>query len=1134
MNNPTLNREQSQVVEHISGNILVSASAGSGKTHTMTERILKLICDDGVSVLRLLAVTFTEASANDMREKIRLAISKKIEALVKVDEDKAKRLSEQLKELPTADVSTMHGFCGRLIRTYFFEAGVSPDFKILDKSQADAMRIDALNKTFTEFYDGNEDFLRVAKRHAYKRSDKKFKDLLLSVYAYADTESHSERFLDKYLELYSEAGVKAVAIEYKAGVDKRLKDFENRLTLALNSVENDGLKKAKDFVSSLLCAVKEGLTAKDIYEFVGKFSNFKLNVSYENGLDDGQKEIKAQAVGVRDEFYEVVKKVSKYIPQDYATDLKIATACKEHTGVIVKILERFTEIYSLDKREENALDFNDLEHFAIKILRNPELRESIKNGYDYVFVDEYQDTNGVQDEIISLLTENNLLMVGDVKQSIYGFRGCRAEFFSRKDEAMQANGEKVVRLNCNFRSADKVIETVNQIFDFCMTEKYYGESYSKNSRLISGGLYPENAVGRAEIHRIIGAPADGKKKEEEPRVYDLLKDCKESLPDDAIYTASLVKEIIDGELNEDYYDVKSGTFKKVEYKDIAILTRARESAFVTKLVNELSYRHGVPIVSLADESLLEYPEIQTMINALKAVDCIKWDLPLASTLKSPIGGFTDEELFEIAQFYLDEKGKHDDPFYKVYYYYIENADTPLSERLKEFNEYFNGVRFTADFLGAHGVMKKLVADKNLRAYLYAEKDGAEKVDRLNRFLFTALIGGGSLTVKEFLERIETSPDSFSLPRDGSENAVMAMTIHSSKGLEFPVVIICGLERKFVKDDEGEEILLSRRYGLAPKYYDDALKTGSTTPLRGLILSETDEQTLKEEMRLFYVATTRAKYSLHLVYTANEDKRKETFEGGNKYLDFIPLDMPITEHRQNLDGVVKDDGVTKTVIIGEPDMDAVKKMQERFSFSYPFRADVELPIKSSVTAVNAHEKDEAYAVVKLFDQEPLAKTNTELGTNAHKILELFDFDRRNDFDGEIDRLLKEGGITEDELKGLELGRIKSAIESDVFGLLKDKDLFREQSFILNVPAKLIFNTDTDTEVLVQGVIDLLAIKGNEAYIIDYKYSSLSVDKLKESYRKQLELYAYAVENCLKLTVKKKIIVSLLTGDAVEID
>ncbi len=1133
--------EQRNVIYHKGSDILVSASAGSGKTHTMTQRILKLICDDGIEVNRILATTFTEASAMDMRDKIRAEIGKKISQVMDTDKELAIRLSKQLSDFATADISTIHGFCGKLIRTYFFVAGVSPDFRILDQAEADAMRMQAVEKTFAKAYLDGGTFLKVVDRHSSKRSDVSLKELILKIYSYADSEAYPDEFLDKAVDHYSQDGFINSIAEYERSVFARLDD-------ALDSArEGVSISKAINYdkgeqISTYLFNYLGALTkCQNVYQIKNECLDFKIDMRAIGNVKGDKLQVKERIIQGKNLIAEILDKLNGYHADSLEEDLQRLSVCKEHTLELVKLVKDFAKTYAKLKREENVLDFNDLEHFALKILSDEEVATAIQDSYDYIFVDECQDTNDVQDKIISAIEKDNLLMVGDVKQSIYGFRGCRPEFFKKKyDEISSDHGKgQAVRLNANFRSAPAVIDAVNQIFDFCMTNEFYGEDYASQSRLTSGGLYERvpTAKGRFELHQIMVKRSE--KEAETPRIYDLVEASKVQRESEDSCTAQLLKKIIEEELTKDYYDIKDKVFKKVDYKDIAVLTRAKGKAgnYVSDIVKDLSAKYNIPVSSVAEENLCDFPEVQMLINALKLVDCFKWDLPLVSTLKSPIGRFTEEELFEISLYYSDNKGNTRDYFYTAYEYYIQTAVTPLAEKLKEFDAYFKSMRFISDFVGAKGTLKRLISDKNLRAYCLAQKNGVEIVNRLDAFMEKAFSGNDSITVKELLNRIDAGGDGFKMTKPSGENAVTVMTIHSSKGLEFPVVIVCGLEKNFNKDDESNEVLFSRNYGLACKYYDDDKRTTQSTFLRRLVLDEISTQTVKEEMRLFYVATTRAKYSLHLVYAGEKDERSDAFDGSsaNKYFKLLPKSMQVTPHPVDGNGKIIAESPTKTVLIGDADELMVADMKRKFGFSYSHQADVTLPIKSSVTAINVGETNAERVVLPLFDdEEEKTKTGTALGTNAHKILELYDFNRRDDFNGEIARMLNGGLITKVELDGLDLAKLERAIKGSAFDGVIGKELFREKSFLANVPANLILDTDSSTPVLVQGVIDLLVIDGDTATVIDYKYSALSELKLKDKYKKQLNLYAYAVEKCLGLKVKNKIIVSLLTGRIVEID
>lgn len=1136
----TFTKEQLEVIMHEQGDILVSASAGSGKTHTMIERLKRLIILGGVNVSEVLAVTFTEAAAADMKEKLKNALTDAIngkldkEIYEEVPFDAVERLRRELKEVATADISTMHSFCGRLIRTYFFAAGVSPDFKIIDQAESAVYKKACIERTFKEFYDGGEEwFLRLVDRHARSRSDQNLRELILSAYEFCDSEAHPEKLYQKYQSVYTQTGYEQLLNTYKASFNDNIKELIDECNFALKIFTVNGREKAANLTSALIRDMRIVCEEKDVYKLM-PFKDYKIRFDVERKLtaeEDEQKEIVKAA---RDKFIKILSNTFSFVGDNFESDKSLLEGCKEHTEWLCKVIERFGQIYSAEKREENCLDFNDLEHFTLKILEQEEYRSEISKRYKYIFIDEYQDTNGVQDEIISLIGNDNVFMVGDDKQSIYGFRGSSSKFFSQKLLSMNMRGQKVVRLNDNFRSADKVIQTVNAIFNHCMTEDGYGLDYKNNSQLKAGGVYPVGADGRAEIHFLEKESAH-KKPKEERRIYDVIKENPEQVDNDTTTMSALLAEIIESELGKSYYDAKSKQFKNVGYGDIAILTRSRNSKYVSDLVSGL-IRNGVPVVSDVKENVCDFSEIQMLINALKLVDCFLQDYPLASTLKSPIGNFTEEELLEIVNYFDDNNENSYGSFSDAYNFYLDNKkECDLKKRLVQFDEYFKKLRLISDFIGAHGVLTRLINDNDIFSFLYAEKAGELKVDRVKRLLAACINDGKILTVKELISRVNDCPDAFGLSPFGSEDNVKLMTIHSSKGLEFPVVIACGLERSFNDEDLYDEVLFSRDFGFAVYAYDDQKRVMKDTLLRQVIKAQMAEEMVKEEMRLFYVATTRATYSLHLTVSAKNYENKVKAKHASCFAHFIPSILTPTEHSKNQISMQSLAAEIRKVYIINPDLNEVDKMRESYAFSYPFQSDTVLPLKGSVTSVmkNATEESAAQSVFTI-DVDEVGSTDTERGTIAHKILELFNFASGKDIFVQTQEMVEKGILTAQEIEKIDLTRLNIALSGGAFSGLKEKKLYRERSFLVDIEADKILQTDSSEKVLLQGVIDLLVIGDSGAEIIDYKYSLLNGESLKARYKKQLDLYAYAVEKLLDLKVVKKSIVNVFTGQTVILD
>lgn len=1115
-----LTYEQRQATEHRNGNVLISASAGSGKTHTMIERAVRLILEENVDVNQILAVTFTESAAFDMKEKLKKALSNCKKDL--------KRLYNQIALIPTSDISTLHSFCARLIRSYFFEVGLSPDFSIMDEVSSKAMKEECVQKTFKEFYDSESQwFYTIVDRHASSRTDKSLKELVLSAYNFCDSEQNPQQIMDNFVEVYSEQNFEDLLSQYKSDLNSQINLLIKDVKYAYSVLKKDvNVKKGAEFTLSLLTDLQIMLEAQDVYVVKKPMESLRARFNFERKLTEEQEQIKELVKTSREKLKKIILRFDKNLSLNKEQERLQLNTLREHTQYFVNILKRFSQIYANEKREENCLDFNDLEHFALQILQNNDIRENIKKKYKHIFVDEYQDINGVQESIISLLENDNLYMVGDIKQSIYGFRGCRPEFFANKFATMQREGKKVLSLNHNFRSAKEVIDMVNKIFCYSMTKEVFGFDYKGNAELVLGGIYPENKTGRAKLHLL--EKQINSTQTEKPRIYNILEEIKkpEQIKDN--HVVSLLTEIINEELGKTYYDIKEKREKQVGYNDIAILTRNKHNGYVQNLVKGLN-QHGISVMSSVKENICDFAEIMMIINALKLIDCFEQDIALASTLLSPIGKFTEEDLACVISAYLDTESAKEDKewsFLEAYNYYIKNVDTGLSKKLEAFNNYISKLSFSAHFLGAYGTINNLIKDNDIESYLYAQNDGNKKVQRLNRLIQATLDGDKKLTLNEFLNKVESSSDAFTISYNQDEEAVKMMTIHASKGLEFPVVIVCGLERTMADDDD--DLLFSRKHGFAFKYYDDEKRIKKDTVLRGVIKEEMQRERVKEELRLFYVATTRATYSLHLTYEGKYNKREEIFSHAERFIDYVPNSVNTIEHTIDEFKFTEVKSQSRKIIISQAEEEVKQKMLKQFEYVYPFEVDTTLPLKLSVT--KAMNTDEQNLVHLIFD-EPMP--DKESGTIAHKIMENFDFDSKFNLYEQIGQMIDKGVLNQEQVDKVNIERIQNAINSGVFDCIKATKLYREKVFLMQIEAKQVLQTLSEEKVVLQGIIDLLSIKDDSAIVIDYKYSSLDKESLKRQYHKQLELYSQAVHRVLEKNIKKMIIVNLFTGETIEI-
>ncbi len=1135
----TLKPEQLCAVEHGEGNVIVSASAGSGKTFVMIERAIRLIEQKKANVNQILAVTFTESAATEMKEKLKSALAKKI------NEGRAD-LSEQLLDVAYADISTIHAFCSKLIRSYFFVAGVSPDFKIIDEIDAGVLRNKSLDKTFKELYkSGDKEFLRLRELFSKKRNDLELRKIILEIYFKCENEPNPNVYQQKYQELYSERGFEYQINSYNQYLVSALSRIKRQAVAVCEGLINENTPKLYAIAKGIVNDIEE-VIAHGVYR-THDFANYNKIRSFtavERKKSELASQLKEELEDIRKELEDIFKRYSKHLTS-YQNDKQMTTELARTTRALMCAVQAFAQNYAREKAEENALDFSDLEHYALKVLDDESICKDVKNKYKYIFVDEYQDVNAIQEQIISKVSNDNIFMVGDVKQSIYGFRGCRSDIFAGKYEKMKAEGQKVIDLNYNFRSSDAVIQTVNQIFTFSMTEDYYGTNYKNTSELKAGGVYPQNATGRSELH-VIQPLARAPREKEEPRIYDLSQEYKKSAQDKASPISALINKIIREELNKTYYSTKEKAFKQITFGDIVILTRNKKNAYVSSIVEGLA-RYGVPVVSEVQQGVCDFAEVQLLINALKLIDCFEQDVPLATVMKSPIGRFTEEELAEISLAFNEYKaplwsalnGAQKDKlknssFRHAYAYYLQNGQREeLQNKLKAFDEYIKALRFTADFGGAKVVLERLVTDCDYQTHLYAQSFGESKVRRVYRFISLAEWNGNPLTVAEFLDKIENSSEAFKSAETVEENTVRIMTIHASKGLEFPVVIVCGLERKANSKNESEAVLFDRDLGFAVRHYNEIEKTYGETVLRGLIQERIREERLKEELRLFYVASTRAGYSMHLTFEGEAQCLKHKFNGAVKMLDYLPATIALTQHSQEELMLEALSAERRQVIIGKGEEHFVNQITNNLCFSYPFEKDTALPLKSSASQALHNKLEEHYTPYSAFNFTKESFTGAERGVIAHKILEFYDFSSGESIQEQAQRLVDRGILEQSELELVDLNRIQKALSKEVLDSLRGKSIYREQGFIAQVPANLLFEGASEEGVLVQGYVDLLAVGQDGIEIIDYKYSAKNIDDIITTYAPQLNLYAVAAQKAFGKKVTGKTILNIYSGESIKI-
>ena len=1112
-------------------NVLVSASAGSGKTFVMIERVIRLIVEGKAEVGEILAVTYTTAAAEEMKQKLVKAIIAEINA----GRDVA-RFRKALSEVPTASISTFHSFCANLIRTYFYALDVDPSVSVADENQAGELKNKALDSLFESLYETrDEDFLYLVRIMGRSRGDDSLKETVKKLYEFASSEKSAEEFLTKAAENITEKSFYKSENElygiFAAYIKELIRIGENLTSLAANY----GYAVYVEYVGELLVKLKTCLNAKDFRSLIKAAGLSVPKAPRTTSKDD---EDLAAYKGKLEYFKKKCKDVYDDIREaspndDEEKDLSEYLSTARATKALCRLTIDFGKEYARLKADAAALDFADLEHFAYRLLsENPDVLSAVKQKYKYVFADEYQDVNGIQEAILSLISSDNAFMVGDVKQSIYAFRGCNPDIIAAKFERYERGEGETVSLDANFRSTDAVLAAVNKTFSPIMTKDFGGTDY-KNNPMTGSGKYPQ---GYGETI-LIEIPEAEKEKTIKGGVYDIVDDVNAPAPKAAFAEGAVVANIVRKEAGGKVYDLKAKREREVTPKDFAVLTR-NSSGFPTEIVRHLK-RNDIPVSSSAKNPVGDYPEIKLLKDLLKIIVRFADDAPLFACLKSAIGGVSEAEAAEIkrAAYAAITSDTGDKPaatkkptFADCYrWYLLSGEDENIRNKLKNFDEYISKIRLLSGFENAGEILSRVLSETGLDLEILSQKNGEIRLSRVERFIAEAGSGENGLSVSKFLTRAESDDGDVSVGSSDGDDSVTVTSMHASKGLEYPIVILAGLGKRFNLDDTKKEILTDRYEGIALKFYDEESKRTKITLPRAAFKERARLNAIKEEMRVFYVAMTRAECKLYLV-TSEPVEENDDFTSilfANKFSDFIKtkyFDKKITAD----DTEIGDGEDVREVYISKDRPALTDLIRKNLSFIYPYEEDVNLPVKRAVTSLaeDATTDDDEMTEIRL----PVDKTTREQGIAYHAFLQHAD-SFYEDAGALLEKIKTGKKLTDEQLALLSEEKLRKILRAPLFEEIRGYKFYKEQPFIAQMAANEISNTNATGDVLVQGIIDLLAVKGDKAIIVDYKYSKKSISHLKETYAYQLALYKKAVEKTLKLKVEKTILFNLNTVESI---
>ncbi|WP_176760116.1 helicase-exonuclease AddAB subunit AddA [Clostridium cochlearium] len=901
--------EQRKAIETKDCNLLVAAAAGSGKTAVLVQRIIEKIMDkeNPVDIDRLLIVTFTKAAASEMKERIGAAISEELDK-----NPDSKILQRQLTLLNRANITTIHSFCLKVIKNNFHLIDIDPTFRVADETESILLKQEALEEVFENiYYEENctKEFKELLDSFGGK-SDRKLLEVVESLYNFSQSLSWPFKWLNEKIESFNigknyDFSKSIWATTLKENIKIELNGVKNQLKSSLNILGeyNEELIDYIEVVENELKYVKELLGGEET-DIIKGLLYFDLGRLPGKRLKGEVKDTKDRAIKLRDKAKESINKLKEDINLGYENVEKNMKELYPRMKCLIDLVMKFTMEYDKRKREKNIIDFNDIEHFALGILTDFDEEEKVmpssvaleyRNKFEEVLVDEYQDSNFVQEAILNSISRQdnlqktiedekliipNLFMVGDIKQSIYRFRQAKPELFLEKyDNYSEEEGNKYrkIKLFKNFRSRKNIIEGVNFIFKQIMSKNVGELEYGEGEKLNYGADFKEVEEDK-EVERSIEIHLMDKEENIEVYSEELGLDEEENI-DNIQLEARMVGKIINNLIKDEndnsfmVQDKATKEYRKVQYRDIVILMRAT-SAMANIFTEELN-NVGIPVFADTSSGYFETIEIKTIMSLLQIVDNPRQDIPMLSVLRCPIFSFSPEDIIDIRLINRDisiyeclEKIANTELCLEEEKLYIDEINNDLKERIISFLQKLNLWRDNSIHMSIDQFIWYLYTETGYYGYVGAMPGGIQRQANL-RLLFERAKQYENTSYKGFFNFISfinklknTSGDMGSAKILGeNENVVRIMSIHKSKGLEFPVVIMAGAGRGFNFQDIRKDILFHHELGFGPEYVDLNKKIKYPTIMKKIISQKIKLETLSEEMRILYVAFTRAKEKL---------------------------------------------------------------------------------------------------------------------------------------------------------------------------------------------------------------------------------------------------------------------------------
>ena len=1150
---------QSNAINAKNRNILVSAAAGSGKTAVLVERVKKLVTDKSnqIPLDSLLIVTFTNAAAAEMKSRISKALNK---CIAENPNDEFYR--NQLALLPSAKICTIDSFCTNLVREHFYDLSIAQDFTALEDSELQLMEDSIIAEAIDDFFkSGDCDFNGLMEAFTTPSSDKALIETVKKILRFIYAQPFPYKWLDFALEQYNPA----VPLEESAWYSFINSEIDYLLNYGLSlikdnisniSFDDEKLnEKFENCFNSDLAIYNTFISAKSkgwnelVKLSVPKFDRIPYSKKADPTIYFTMKSNRESYKSIiTDDVFSLLLSDSN----EYENDMKILYG---RLNALCRLVKEVDKRLAAEKRERNAYSFADIESLAIRLLFSTDgngniiktpLAEEMSKEYSEILVDEYQDTNEAQDLLFTYLSNGkNLFTVGDIKQSIYRFRLAMPHIFSARKKAYKPycakDGEKSSKiiLDKNFRSREDICSYVNFVFSSTMSERTGELDYNEEEYLNCGATYDKSDIPSAQINIVTGVKGEETDRREAAAIAKLILD-----------------KIKSGELIKD-----GDEYRPVKFGDFAILMRNLKSH-----INDYSSvltQYGIPVICDNATNLFDNNEIKIILSYLRTIDNPSRDIPLLATLMSPIYAFTADELAEIK---ISRKGRG---LYKSLL--ISN-----SEKAKDFVSEISALRKISVTMSVASFIRYLIEDKGIISYINAMGNAEQRYQNILKLIsfasgFDKGTGVGLTAFIRYIDKIiESEKKVESAPMSVCESdAVTIMTVHHSKGLEFPICILAGSARSYNKRDLSERLLINNKLGIGMKVHDEENFCQYKALPYAAVKQKSSSELMSENLRVLYVAMTRAKEQFITFFSCDDIEKKlskialSSFDNGkissyscSKFnsdgeillacamlhpdgealrqlakCSIRPIDA---EFRLSVNISESEDlehnNVELTFV--EPDVKTVELISEKINYNYQRRCLEGLSSKLTASSLDSDEIGFEYITSsKPSFMNKSSMSPAQRGTAMHTFMQFCSYENaRADLEAEILRLSSCGYISEEQADSLDRKSLSQFFNSELAErIFNCERVYRELKLSGFITAREVYAVDFDDKILVQGIADCVFEENGELVLVDYKTDRVQNEsQLLDRYKNQLAFYRNAVTKALKKRVKETVLYSFHLG------